>query len=317
MTAQISKGTALILGPTGKFGRHALNAFADQGWDVIAFDRKKDDLMTEAGRAQIIVMGWHPPDYSSWGKEMPAMHRKVIEAARQSGATVILPGNVYVYGSGTPGPWTGSTPHNARNSLGRIRIEVEQMYRDAGVRTILLRCGDFIDDRPSGNWFDRFITRPVPKAKIAYPGPLDVPHAWAYLPDAARVAAMLADRRADLARFEEVLFPGYTLTGREMAASIGQAIGQPVAAGRMSWLPLWIARPFVPVLRGVFEMRYLWSLPHRLDGARLTELLPGYRDTPQSSAFSAALAHLSARGSGRPGKLQQQRRVTAESGVDL
>ncbi len=81
---------------------------------------------------------------------VPVLHAQVIAAARQSGATVIVPGNVYVFGADTPGPWGQTTPHGAQNPLGRIRIDMEAAYRGAGVRTIILRGGDFIDTEASG-----------------------------------------------------------------------------------------------------------------------------------------------------------------------
>ncbi len=47
----------------------------------------------------------------------------------------------------------------------------------------------------------------------------------------------------------------------------------------------------MPMLTGVFEMRYLWSLPQRLDGARLAELAPGFEPTPVEQALATALAY--------------------------
>ena len=52
-----------------------------------------------------------------------------------------------------------------------------------------------------------------------------------------------------------------------------------------------LVKPFVPRLGGVFEMRYLWSLPHRLDGARFAGLETGFVPTPVEDALRAALAH--------------------------
>ncbi len=285
--------TVLVLGPTGKFGRHAAATFEARGWQVRRFRRGVDDLRAAATGAAVIVMGWHPPSYEDWAREMMPMHARVIEVAKATGASVIVPGNVYVYGPDAPFGWTAETLHLASNPLGRLRIGVEAAYRDAGVRTILLRCGDFIDDRASGNWFDRFITPRAAKGSISYPGPVDVPHAWAFLPDVARAAVLLAERRDSLATFEDVPFAGYTLTGAELANGIGQALGHEVRPGRFAWLPLRLARPVMPVLRGVFEMRYLWSLPHRLDGGKLARLCPEFVPTPLDDALRAGLAHQS------------------------
>lgn len=285
-------GKVLILGSHGRFGRHAAAALAGAGWQVTAFDRARDDLDRAAQGRDVIVMAAMPPGYHLWARELLPLHRRVVQAAHAAGATVLLPGNVYVFGPDAPFGWAADTPHLATNPLGRLRIEMEALYRDAGVPTILLRCGDFLDDAPSGGWFDRFIAPQARRGRLSYPGPLDRAHAWTWLPDAARAAAALVERRADLARWEDVPFPGYTLTGAELARVTGRALGRDIHARHMSWLPLRLARPFVPVIGGLFEMRYLWTLPHRLEGEKLRALLPDWQDTAPERAIAASLAHL-------------------------
>ena len=39
--------------------------------------------------------GWNPP-YPDWAAQLPTLHRAVPDAARRTGAAVIIPGNVYV-----------------------------------------------------------------------------------------------------------------------------------------------------------------------------------------------------------------------------
>ncbi|WP_136634378.1 epimerase [Pseudooceanicola onchidii] len=283
--------TVLILGATGKFGHHAAQAFETAGWSVRRFDRKTDNLTPAASGADVIVMGWHPPSYETWEAELLPMHSAVIEVAKRTGATVIVPGNVYVFGPDAPEVWSETTPKLATNRLGRLRIEMEEMYRAAGVRTILLRAGDFLDTRASGNWFDRFIAKSAARGSIAYTGPADVPHAWAFLPDMARAAVMLADRRDSLEAYEDVPFEGYTLTGQQLARAIGKALHRDVRLTRFGWWQLRLLRPVMPVLKGVFEMRYLWDIPHRIDGTKLARLCPGFVPTPLPVALRAALAH--------------------------
>ncbi|MEM9852086.1 MAG: epimerase, partial [Pseudomonadota bacterium] len=187
-------------------------------------------------------------------------------------------------------PWSARSPHRAKNPLGQLRIDMEAAYRASGTRTILLRAGDFLDTEPSGNWFDRIITKPLCKGRIDYPGPTNVPHAWAYLPDLARAAVALAMMRETLPTFADIPFAGYTLTGAEMAAHLGAKQGRPVRPARMAWWPLTIAAPFWPMLRGLQEMRYLWDVPHSLDDAALRAHLPGFEPTPVAHALMAAAA---------------------------
>ena len=281
--------TALILGASGRFGRNAAEAFWNAGWQVRPFDRKTDTLQNAAKDVQVIVNGWNPP-YTEWAKQVPRLTAQVIDAARQSGATVILPGNVYVFGAGSGPILSEKTPHNATNPLGRIRIELEAAYRDSGVQTILLRAGDFLDTEASGNWFDKIIAAKAAQGKIVSPGEPTRPHAWAFLPDLARVAVDLAEQRDSLGQFEDIPFPGYTLSINEIATLIGDATGKAQRVTKMSWLPLYAAAPFWPMGRKLLEMRYLWSMPHRLDGTRFNALLPRFRPTDPLTALGKAVA---------------------------
>lgn len=278
----------LILGPTGRLGRHAAAAFDAAGWDVRRFDRARDTLWDAAWGASVIVNGWNPP-YPQWAAEVPDQTAQIIEVAKASGATVIIPGNVYVYGAQAPERFGPDTPHLANNPLGRIRVDMEATYAASGVQTIVVRAGDYIDTENSGNWFDMIITKPVAKGRISYPGPLDVPHAFTYLPDVAATMVALAETRQNLGSFEDVAVPSFTLTGHTMAQAIADVVGHPVRAKRMAWWPVRIASIAWPMGRALVEMRYLWCKPHRLDGARHAALCPDVSQTPLHEALTQAL----------------------------
>lgn len=284
-------GTVLILGSHGRFGRHTTAAFAAAGWIVRKFDRTHDTLSATIDGVDVVVNAWNPAGYHLWDEALVARHADVAKAARNVGATVLLPGNVYVFGPGAPMPWGADTPHLATNRLGVFRERIEAGYRESGAQTIVLRCGDYIDGQDSGNWFETHIAKTVNKGFIRYPGDPDAAHAWAWLPDAARAAVALTERRHLLGVFEDVPFEGYTLTGNQLAEAIGRALVRPMNVRPFRWGPLHLYRPFVPILQGVFEMRYLWSLPHRLDGARLRELVPDFVPAPAQEALRAALRY--------------------------
>lgn len=284
-------GTVVILGATGRFGRHAAEAFWNRGWRVRLFDRSTDDLNEASADADVIVNAWNPP-YTAWKKEVPALTARVIEAARASGAMVVIPGNVYVYGEGSPALLQNTTLHRAENPLGRVRIEMEAAYRAAGVKTLILRAGDFIDTEASGNWFDLVITSKLNKGKVVAPGDPDVSHAWAYLPDMARAAVDLVEKRDELATFEEVLFPGFTLSLSELADLIAAAKGREVKLTRLNWLPLRLLSLVWPMGAKLLEMRYLWDMPHRLDGDEFLRLLPNFRTSDPLTAIANALGQL-------------------------
>lgn len=283
--------TVLILGASGRFGRNAALAFEAAGWTVRRFNRTQDQLDIAAKGVDVIVAGWNP-QYQDWAAQVPDQQAQIRRVALTNDATVILPGNVYVYGPESHSPWGADTPHRATNPLAIVRRDLETALQREGVKTILLRGGDFLDTEPSGNWFDLMMAKSLPKGTLTFPGRTDADHAWAFLPDMARAAVALAQKRDTLNRFEDVPFPGYTMTGDQMAQTLSRALGRPIRTRRMSWIPLHLALPFMPVAKHLFEMRYLWSLPHALDGDKFHRLLPGFQMTSPEKALTAATAHL-------------------------
>lgn len=283
--------TVLILGASGRFGRHAAEAFWNAGWQVRSFDRKTDDLMTAAKDAHVIVNGWNPP-YPLWETEVPRYTTEVIAAAKASGATVILPGNIYVFGKDSGPILDETTPHAATNPLGRIRVEMEAAYRAAGVKTILLRAGDFIDTEASGNWFDMMIAAKAANGRMVSPGDPQAMHSWAYLPDLARAAVELAERRNTLKQYEDVPFPGYSFNLTELADLVTIASGRVQKVKRLNWLSIWLAAAFWPMGRKLLEMRYLWSMPHQIASDRFDRLLPEFHPTDPLAAIGTAIRHL-------------------------
>ncbi|MCP4821749.1 MAG: epimerase [Shimia sp.] len=280
--------TVLILGANGRFGRNAAIAFENAGWTVRRFDRSKDTLRQAVHGVQVIVNAWNP-QYYDWATDVPRATEDVIAAAKTVDATVIVPGNVYVYGAGNGGTWDVTTPHLAENPLGKIRRDMEAAYRDSGVQTIILRAGDFIDTEASGNWFDMIMAPKLAKGVFTYPGVSNIDRAWAFLPDLCRAAVMLAEKREALNRFEDVPYAGYTLTGDQMAARLSAVTGRKVRLKKMNWLPIRIVRPFWKLAPHLLEMRYLWDLPHRLSPSRFDALLPDFRHTPLETALASAV----------------------------
>ena len=294
--------TALILGSTGRFGRAATSAFRGAGWRVTEWRRPgapggagvvHGDLyaptaLRNAAEVDVIVNALNPP-YPAWGKELPRMTKAVIGAAKATGASVLIPGNVYNYGSNLPKRLTPDTPQVGDHRKAQLRIEMEAAYRSAGVQTIILRAGDFIDTQPGENWFEGQITAKADRGQVMYPGPLDQPHAWAFLPDLARAAEALARKRTDLPTFTDIGYPGYTLTGAELIALIGASLGASLKQRSMPWSVIRLLAFFNPMMREVYEMRYLWRLPHAIDPAAFSEMLPDFHATPAADAIRASL----------------------------
>ena len=294
----------VVLGATGRFGRAAVTAFSDAGWEVtgtarhwpmpdaqhVIVDPADAEALSAVARGQDVIVNALNPPYPDWAKEVPRFTKAVIAATRSSGATVMIPGNVYNYGAAMPERLHEDTAWNAHTRKGAIRVRMEHAYRDAGVRTIVLRGGDFLEAAQSGNWFDAQIAAKAWAGRVMYPGPRDVVHEWAWLPDMARAMVGLAEQRADFAPFEEFGFAGFALTGNDLVDLIERAVGRSCRVNGMPWPVVRMMALVSPLMREVSEMRYLWRVPHAIDGSKLAQALPDFIPTPAPEAIATALA---------------------------
>jgi len=314
MQSTATKETVLIVGARGRLGRVLVERFLRQGWRVRAFmrsarpedvpagveivegdARSPRDLIVAAEGADVIVNASNPP-YTHWDPAALDITDAVIAAARTSGAVHLFPGNVYNYGWPGPDVFRETTPQRPSARKGRIRVEIERRLQEAadlfGVRTIALRAGDYYGGTGRGSWFDLVVAEHAARGRMTYPGPLNVPHAWAYLPDLAATFEILARRRDEFGRFETFHFAGHTVTGEDMAAAMETALGRRLKIGRLPWTVVRLASPVVRMWREISEIAYLWHVPHRLDGGKLEMAIGEVPYTPFERAVSESLEAL-------------------------
>ena len=283
-------GTVLVLGASGNFGARMAEAFAAAGWKVRRY-RRGTDMAAAAKGADLIVNGLNPPMYHNWATLIPQITDQVIAAGLASGATVLIPGNVYPYGV-EPAPWGPATPHRPVARKGTIRATMEARYKAAttqGLRVIILRAGDFLDERSKTTAMASFYLRRLNAGVITAGGAADVPRAYAYLPDMARAAVALADQRATLPAFADIPFAGLTFTMTDLRDELARQMRRPLVIKPFGWWMMRLLAPFWELARELPEMRYLYDTPHRLDPAPLMALLPGFQGATLAEVVAAHL----------------------------
>ena len=287
-------GTVLICGASGLFGGQAARAFTAAGWTVRTY-RRGTDMAAAAKGADLIVNALNPPNYHAWDRLIPEITAQVIAAGLASGAAVLVPGNVYVYGV-EPGPWGPDTPHRPVARKGRIRAEMEARYRSAsaqGLRVILLRGGDFIDPSAPRSFWNMIALKGLAHGRVTTVSPPGIRRAYAYLPDMARAAVALAERRATLPAFADVPFAGFALTMEEVAQRLQDLTGRKMTLSGFMWWFMRLSGPFWELARELNEMRYLFDTPHTLDHGPLSRLLPDFQPTPLDEVLRQQIAALS------------------------
>jgi nucleoside-diphosphate-sugar epimerase len=308
-------GKILVLGAAGRLGCAAAEAFRMAGWSVTSLVRPgaahraprgtkvvetidRLDAIAAARGADVVLHALNPP-FKTWRRMALAHAYSAIEVAETAGATLMFPGNLYNYGTGMPSVIDELTPMQPTTRKGDIRVEIEQRMQEAaerGVRTIILRAGDFFGSG-RGAWFDLVIAKQLARNEVTYPGPLDVVHEWAYVPDLAAAMVQLAEKRERLGAFETFGFPGHAITGRTLIDTIAKASGRDsrdLRVRQMQWWMIKALSPFFALPRELSELDYLWKVPHRIAGDKLKAMIGEVPHTPLDTAVKRALRELAA-----------------------
>ena len=318
-----SPKTVLVLGARGRLGQAAVHAFSAAGWRVLAQVRTRAGVARKPGQidlalhetralvqaartATVVVYAVNPP-YADWATQLLPLARAGMAAAHALGATFMLPGNVYAYGKSMPALLSESTPEAPSGDKGLLRQQLETELAERGtcgtLKSVVIRAGDFFGPA-TGTWIDQMIAKQVLRGqpKLTYPGPLHVPHAWAYLPDLARTFVAVAETLG-LPAHSRWHFEGHTMCGAELLLGLEQAarnIGllgthARVVHAQMSWTPVRAIGLVLPLFRELARMRYLYEVPHALDGRALQAKFGPLTHTPLPEALRLTLQFLAAR----------------------
>lgn len=317
------RSTVLVLGANGRFGAAAVHAFAAAGWRVLAQVRRvpadplppgasvlclpmgdTETLAAAAPRASVVVYAVNPV-YTRWDEEALPLLRQGLAVARRLGALFMLPGNVYNFGAVMPALLREDTPEMPTTTKGRQRCEMEALLRKSaadGQRCVVIRAGDFYGGG-SGSWLDLAVVKDIAMGRLVYPGPPDVSHAWAYLPDLAAAFVAVASATDAVAAngptFRTLHFAGHTLTGAMFLQAVEAAardLGlRPSAGFKHAGMPWGLIRAgglVWPMWRELARMSYLWRVPHALDGRALAAAVGTLPATPVQAALRQSLLDL-------------------------
>jgi nucleoside-diphosphate-sugar epimerase len=306
--------TIIILGAAGRIGDATAKAFLAAGWrvkglarnakaatlrpglEVVEADAYDRPSLIRAVQGADVILNALNPKYTEWETAVMPLAENVMAAVEASGALHLFPGNVYNFGREIGLGIQEDAPQIASTAKARIRIEAEDLFRQRaetrGVRTVILRGGDYYGGVKPESWLDLFIMKELRKDVFTWPGPSDVPHAFAYLPDFAEAFVAIAEKRDALPPFERFHFSGHTLTGLEMHKAAEEAAGRALRFKTMGWTMIRLAGLVVPIAREVSVMSYLWRAPHSLDGTRLDRFAAPLRMTPPVEALREAVSDM-------------------------
>jgi nucleoside-diphosphate-sugar epimerase len=300
----------VVFGATGAIGRAVMTELVHAGRHVRAVSHGGEapdgaqgvaadasDRAQAVGAAADASVIYHcaSPPYTQWPELFPALTSSILGAAEVSGAKLVFADNLYGYGP-VDGPLREDLPAAPRGPKGRIRAEMAAellaAHREGRVRVVIGRASDYYGPHGTGSTAGETVFgRILAGQKPQWPGRLDQPHTFHYLPDIARGLLVLADRREADGQVWHLLAAA-PLTAQEFFDLIATAAGQPVPVRARIASPamLAVAGIFSPLLREVRETTYQFRAPFVLDANRFESAFGRLEPTPHRDAVQRTVA---------------------------
>lgn len=219
--------------------------------------------------------------YDKWFGNMDTATEKVIEAASQNQAMIIFPGNVYNYGN-VPLIHEDS-PQNPCTRKGVLRVELEKILFEAaqaGKCKVLNVClPDFWGLNVLNEGIKPIFMNALNGKSLSYMLTVDIPHQMVFTKDAAEIMVRLMQKGLTK-NYENYNYGGYIHP--TMKSFLNQISRLANAPEKIQVYPKWlfgILGIFMPVMKEVKEMLYLFENSVILDDDKVRKLFPDFKET--------------------------------------
>ncbi|WP_448953101.1 NAD-dependent epimerase/dehydratase family protein [Labrys neptuniae] len=229
-------------------------------------------------------------DAGVWERDWPRLMANMLAACEAARARLVFVDDLYMHG-----PQRQAIDENslldAPGRKGKVRAAITRQWQaNTAVKTAALRVTDFYGPGVTLSVLGEEVIGKLAAGGTARLGiNADQPHAFAYVPDVAAAAILLADA-SDEAYGRAWLMP--CAPARTPRAVIGMAASALGVKPRLQVLPGWLQKLvglFVPFLREWTETSYQHDRPFQVDGSRFEQRF-GFRPTPLEEGIPATAA---------------------------
>jgi nucleoside-diphosphate-sugar epimerase len=294
-----------LLGAAGAIGKSLADELRARGQEYRVVGRNAESLAKIFGSDPLAELRtWNPDDPASIREALcetdtliylvgvpydqfhlhPILMERTLEAAIAMGVkNFVLVGTVYPYGRAQATPVTESHPREPHTYKGRMRKQQEDLLLAADaagkIRGTVLRLPDFYGPEVDRSFLHGVFLAAAQGGKADMVGPIDLPHEFVYVPDAAPVILDLAAHPGAYGKWWHFAGAGATTQRKMMAAAFAVTGRKPSyrVAGKFALRLLGL---FNPVMKEMVEMHYLVTQPLMMDDRALSELLGGLKKTP-------------------------------------
>ncbi|MBV8216461.1 MAG: NAD-dependent epimerase/dehydratase family protein [Verrucomicrobia bacterium] len=224
----------------------------------------------------------------------PILLEQVLSAAIQQGVErCVLVGTVYPFGLAQTSLVREDHPRNPHTFKGQMRKQQEDILLAADaagrIRGTILRFPDFYGPKVERSYLSSLFQAAAQQKTAQLIGPLNTPHEYVYIPDAARILFRLIQEDGAYGHTWNSAGAGKISLAqlvKLVESTTGRRLRKIVAGKRM----LQLLGLFDPLPREVAEMHYLFTQPLFLDDSALAKLLGPLNKTPYEEGVRASLA---------------------------
>lgn len=299
-----------VVGATGPTGYHLVTELAGRGWPVRAVSRSREKLEQSfadvdgveivpgdaldpssihaavAGCDLVVDAIGLPPERMA---DHPRTARNLAAAATEQDAKLLQISSYWAFLPHQGEVVSEDHPREGGHEWFRLRREAEDVMLGAGAAVVHLP--DFFGPRVHTSVVQMGLQEALDGTSISCIGSADVEREIAWVPDAMRLVADLAEREE--AYGTDWAIPGNGVaSANDLARLSGEHLGREVG---VRGAPVWLIRILalvVPPLRPVRPLAPHYARPVRYDTAKLHGLLGDWELTPLPEAVARTLDHL-------------------------
>jgi nucleoside-diphosphate-sugar epimerase len=257
------------------------------GTAIVYGDATDPDGAKRACRGATIIYHCVNVPQVQWLELLPQIHENIVNAARESRALVVFPGNVMGYGPFQQLPAKEDHPLAAETRKGRLRNAMEQRLTQAHqageISTVIPRFPDLYGPEVTNPQMAPLFRAALSGKTGTWPGNLDVPHNLLYVEDAARACVLLATTPDSHGEVWHVPGPG-ALTGRQFIEMAFEAASNRPRVRPLGRTLFRFFGALIPNAGEMVEMLYLYEQPMLLDGRKFAQAFPSFEYTPHREA---------------------------------
>jgi nucleoside-diphosphate-sugar epimerase len=224
----------------------------------------------------------------------PVLFEQVLTAAIEQGVErCALVATVYPFGLAQTALVREDHPRNPHTFKGQMRKQQEDILLSAdareSIRGTILRLPDFYGPHAERSYLSSLFQAAAHGKTAQLIGPLNTPHEYVYIPDAARILFRLIEEDGAYGHTWNLAGSG-KITLAEVVKLVESITGKPVRKFVAGKRMLQLVGMFDPLLKEVAEMHYLFTQPLFLDDSALTKLLGSLNKTSYQEGVRASLA---------------------------